>query len=124
MPSTTESASPSDESDTACASAGEAVERCIDAWNKAFQAQFAKTKLDWEAKIAAAEAYRLAMPTLSSENSIQEFIACVTHGILLGAFEEKQASQLLYAAQVASCALTRARKSHARKDFRPRKGAT
>lgn len=77
-----------------------------------------------DAEQAATREFIHAMPILSSEDSIREFIACVTHGILFGAFKDKQASQLLYAAQVASGALTRARKVHSRKALHARKNAT
>lgn len=104
-------------------SADDAVNRCCEAWNDAYAAEYPKRKSEFDAEKAATEALILAMPIPSSEDSIRDFIACVTQGILLGAFKEKQASQLLYAAQVASGALTRARKLHSRKALHARKNA-
>jgi hypothetical protein len=46
-------------------------------------------------------AYKLYMPALSDKASIQAYIACVAHGINLGVFTGRDASQMLYAAQVA-----------------------
>ena len=104
--------------------ASQAVARCSQVWDDAYAAEFLKRQSVFDAKDAAVAAYSRAMPTPSSEDGIRDFIACVTHGILLGAFQDKQASQLLYAAQVASGALTRARKAKPRKDFRPPRRAT
>jgi hypothetical protein len=104
--------------------ADDAVDRCCNAWRDAYAAEYPKQKSDWDAEKAAIKAFILAMRIPSSEDSIRDFIACVTQGILLGVFKEKQASQLLYAAQVASGALTRARKLHSRKALHSRKSAT
>jgi hypothetical protein len=41
------------------------------------------------------------MPSLTGEQNIRDFIACVAHGILLQAIEEKNGGKLLYAAQIA-----------------------
>ncbi len=48
--------------------------------------------------------YRLAMPPLTGSRNVQDFIACVTHGMLLDVFDGKEATQLLHAAQVAHTA--------------------
>ena len=49
----------------------------------------------------ASIAFRLAMPPMTSLESIRVFVDCVAHGICIGALDGKQASSLLYAAQVA-----------------------
>jgi hypothetical protein len=48
------------------------------------------------------------MPPLLGAENIREFIACVAHGMLIGAIENKDATRLLYAAQVAFSAQSRA----------------
>ncbi len=46
-------------------------------------------------------AYRHTMPyLLPDRDSIDAFIACVTHGLVIHVFEPAEASKLLYAAQV------------------------
>jgi hypothetical protein len=101
-----------------------AVARCCQAYADTFKARQAIGDSDYKAKNAAAEAYRLAMPKLSSDESIHGFIACIAYGILIEAFENRQATQLLYAAQVASGALARTRKSQKRSQLRPGSAAT
>jgi hypothetical protein len=51
---------------------------------------------------SAGEAYCGAMPSLTGAQNIRDFIACVAHGMLLEAIEEKCVGKLLYAARVAS----------------------
>jgi hypothetical protein len=50
-------------------------------------------------------AYRRAMPSLSGPDNIRDFIACVAHGMLIGAIRDTDGARLLYAAQVARGAL-------------------
>jgi hypothetical protein len=101
-----------------------AVERCCQAYTEAFNASLSKGTSDFTAALVAAQAYRLAMPSLAAEDSIRDFIDCTAHGILMGAFEDRQGSQLLYAAQVASASFDRARKAQKQKEVRSRKRAT
>lgn len=108
----------------AASSANDAAIRCCKAWRQAYNDEIARHSSNRDARIAASEAYCLAMPTLSSEESIRDFIACAAHGILLGAFKDRQGSQLLYAAQVASGAIARTRKSHRRRTLEVKKAAT
>jgi hypothetical protein len=56
---------------------------------------------------SAGQAYRKAMPTLTGQENIENFIACVAHGMLIGAIEGNDATKLLYAAQVALSTLQR-----------------
>ena len=42
------------------------------------------------------------MPDLSGYQDIRDFIACVAHGMLIGAIDAIEGPKLLYAAQVAS----------------------
>jgi len=49
----------------------------------------------------AEAAYRRVMPPLSGAENIRDFVACVAHGMILGAFTGPTGARLLYAAQVA-----------------------
>ena len=75
-----------------------AVARCMAAWARAYKANI---KNEFDASRAAAQAYRDAMPRLYGYENICNFIACVAHGILIGAIDKKNDTKLLYAAQVA-----------------------
>ena len=81
--------------------ANPAVAHCCKAWKKAFCAAINDDLPDYKAAPIACEAYRAAMPTLSTRDGCLDFIACVAHGILLRAISERDSSKLLYAAQVA-----------------------
>jgi hypothetical protein len=81
-----------------------AVAHCCKAWKKTFRESFAAEGLEVRAASRAAEAYRAAMPPLSTRDSCRDFIACVAQGMLLGAIPEKDGGKLLYAAQVALAA--------------------
>jgi hypothetical protein len=84
--------------------ANPAVAHCCKAWKKAFRATTDADKSEIIAAYEAAEAYRAAMPPLSTRDSCRDFIACVAQGMLLGAIPEKDGGKLLYAAQVALAA--------------------
>jgi len=47
-----------------------------------------------------ARTFRLAMPPLIGDRKVRDFIACATHGMLLGLLKPEEATKLLYAAQV------------------------
>ena len=49
-------------------------------------------------------AYRSCMPELVGRRNIKNFIACVTHGLAIGAIDSEQARNMLYAARTASLA--------------------
>jgi hypothetical protein len=66
---------------------------------------------EYDAAEKAGEAYRAALPPLTSRDNCRDFIACVAHGILLGAIPESSAGKLLYAAQVALGAVSAEEKS-------------
>ena len=85
-----------------------AVQRCCDAWSraladKAIAAGNLSDPLDlsWDLRRYAGQAYRNAMPFLSSPVQIDAFIACVAQGMVLNAIGPKDGAKLLYAAQVA-----------------------
>ena len=78
-----------------------AIVRCCDAWNKTYRARKAGKKSTLIAVLAANEAYRKAMPPLSGARNISDFIACVSHGMILEAICDLQAKPLLAAAKAA-----------------------
>jgi hypothetical protein len=84
--------------------ANPSVAHCCKGWKKAFRAAVDADKSELAASFQAGEAYRAAMPPLSTRDSCRDFIACVAQGILLGAIPEKDGGKLLYAAQVALAA--------------------
>lgn len=83
------------------ASANPAVARCLNAWARANKAERAKGKNRSEASIEADRAYLDAMPPLSGQENIRDFIACVAHAMIVHIIMDDSATKLLYAAQVA-----------------------
>ena len=81
--------------------ANPAVARCCKAWKKVYRAAMQETDYEQGAAKKAGEAYRAAMPPLTTRESCRDFIACVAQGILLGAIADKNGGKLLYAAQIA-----------------------
>jgi hypothetical protein len=78
-----------------------AVDRCKDAYELAKAQAKANGRSDCSSILAANKAYREAMPTLESEGSTRDFIACVAHGMLIRAIEGTSGARLLTAAKVA-----------------------
>ncbi|HVC46928.1 MAG TPA: hypothetical protein VND90_06745 [Terracidiphilus sp.] len=86
------------------APANPAVDHCLHVFNSVFRTELARGVPDYIAAKKAGIAFRSALPPLDGHHNIRNFIACVAHGILLGAIEDRQSSKLLYAAQVALAA--------------------
>jgi hypothetical protein len=84
-----------------------AIARCTAARNKARSDALARSQPRYTADEAGAKAFRSAMPPLLGADNIRDFIACVAHGILINVIENKDATKLLYAAQVAFAAQSR-----------------
>ena len=84
-----------------------AIARCSAARNQARSDALARSQSRYTADEAGAKAFRRAMPPLLGADNIRDFIACVAHGMLIGVIENKDATKLLYAAQVAFAAQTR-----------------
>lgn len=84
-----------------------AVQRCCEAWNRALTANKGKGLSDWDIMKAAIKAYQRAMPFLCGEDNIRGFIAAVAEGMILGAFDMKEGTRLVYVAQVALNGLQR-----------------
>jgi hypothetical protein len=83
------------------ASANPAVARCLNAWARANKAERAKGKSKFDASEEADRAYRRTMPPLAGQENIRDFIACVTHAMIVHIFSDDKGTKLLYAAQVA-----------------------
>ncbi|UWZ85790.1 hypothetical protein [Occallatibacter riparius] len=78
----------------------QAVQRCLDAYNKACAEDDARNDHSPESLRRVNRAYRRAMPFLTPA-TIDAFLACVTHGLVLEIFTTAEAAKLLYATQVA-----------------------
>ncbi|MFZ0744838.1 MAG: hypothetical protein WAM85_10550 [Terracidiphilus sp.] len=78
-----------------------AVARCADALMRAYKTEYARRGDDYSAAKCGKRAFRGAMPPLIGHENIRDFIACTAQGVLLEALDSKDASKLLYAAQVA-----------------------
>ena len=81
-----------------------AVARCARAWILFYGEARLKGDSEASARSRAAQVYRVSMPPLTGSRNLQDFIACTTYGMLLGALDGKEATRLLYAAQVAHTA--------------------
>lgn len=79
-----------------------AIARCCRAWTDAQQTERANGTAGWACYLRANEAYRNAMPPLTSGKNIRDFTACIAHGLMMRVFLPHIASRLLYAAQVAA----------------------
>ena len=88
-----------------------AVARCCEAWQRAFQDAMSRKNNESDARGWADKAFRNAMPALSGEEGIRDFVACAAHGLLIGTIKEERATKLLYAAQVAITTLARAQRA-------------
>lgn len=78
-----------------------AVARCCNEWNRAFKAHTAAGLRPLSVMVRANEAYRNAMPPLSSPQNLCDFVACVTHGVTVRTICLIHATALLNAARVA-----------------------
>ena len=92
-----------DESNPALANS--AVARCVADWKDTISSLSDAGVYEHHISRRAAEAFCTAIPPLTDSSSIADFIACVAHGMLIGAIDPKNGSKLLYAAQVASAAI-------------------
>jgi hypothetical protein len=82
-----------------------AVEVCCSSYLSITQ-QLRENKHSEDAVSRAGQiAYCSVLPRLSDAESIREFIACVVHGMAVGAIPSTEGTRLLYGAQVAHSAL-------------------
>lgn len=78
-----------------------ALAHCKAEWDHAYQLAQEKGLPAARALRMACIAYKLAMPKMDSLPTIRAAIACIAQGVTLEVFTGRDASQLLYAAQVA-----------------------
>ena len=79
-----------------------AVEICSKAYARARKAARKQSDSELYADDQAEMAFRKAMPQLSGQENIRDFIACVAYGMLTKAITGPEGARLLYAAQVAN----------------------
>ena len=98
-----------------------AVEVCCESYLNITQPLREKNISEENIALAGKMAYCTAMPRLADSESICEYIACVVHGMGIGAIPTAEGTRLLYGAQVAHSAqpspkrrksVTKARKIH------------
>jgi hypothetical protein len=94
-----------------------AIARCMEAWEKVRGCWVEHGETEDDAAAHAGKAYRASLPPLTSRDNCRDFVACVAHGILLGAIDDKDAGKLLYAAQVAIVAASADEKSRERAGY-------
>ena len=88
-----------------------AVEKCMEAYVNTIKTCTAEKRKATAIQKAASLAYGMAMPRLAGRENIGDFIACVTHGMLIGAIPGADGTRLLYAAQVTHSAVPKKRKT-------------
>jgi hypothetical protein len=81
--------------------ANKAIAAALTAYHRAHELKIAEGEHPMRARLAAKTAYRLAMPIMDTKEGIRAYIACVAQGMNLEVFGGAEASQMLYAAQVA-----------------------
>ncbi len=77
-----------------------AVQRCLDLYNQACDLDDARKDFSPESLARVRRVYRRAVPFLTPD-TIDAFLACVTHGLVLQIFDPAEASKLLYVVQIA-----------------------
>jgi hypothetical protein len=81
-----------------------AVAHCCEVWERTrLQAREAGNSVV-VSRVAGHKAFQKSLPPLTGRENIQNFIACVAHGMLIGAILSQDGTRLLYAAQVAMAA--------------------
>lgn len=78
-----------------------AVSRCCEAWNIVYRDERAKGTPGVSCYLRANEAYRYAMPLLTTTKNIRDYIACCAHGMMARTIDMIVAPQLIAAARVA-----------------------
>jgi hypothetical protein len=82
-----------------------AVEVCLQAYISSKKEQRDKGSKGAQVERIARLAYAATLPKLSNPDCIRDFIACVVHGMAVGAIPSSEGTRLLYGAQVAHSAL-------------------
>jgi hypothetical protein len=87
-----------------------AVEICLHAYINIKKQRIEEGSKRADAERVAQVAYAATLPQLTDADSIRDFIACVVHGMAVGAIPSSEGTRLLYGAQVAHSALPGGRK--------------
>lgn len=82
-----------------------AVAHCHQVWTCAYARIHKRERNEFSAARLAAGVFCAAMPPLSGQQNIVDFIACVGYGMAVGAIIDQEGTKLLYAAQIALVAL-------------------
>ena len=85
-----------------------AVERCMNAYTRAFQAHAARGEGQSDCKEAGEFAFRVAMPSTRSLPEVNAFLACVIRGMHLRLWMPREMTQFFCAARIAISLHTRA----------------
>jgi hypothetical protein len=78
-----------------------AVAHCCEVWESARREALNAGYSMVISRVAAHKAFQKSLPPLTGLENIQNFIACVAHGMLIGAILSQDGARLLYAAQIA-----------------------
>lgn len=99
--------------DTSPALKNPAVAHCCEVWESTRCQSLKAGSSVVIARVAGHKAYQKSLPPLIGLENIQNFIACVAHGMLVGAILSADGARLLYAAQIAKsaalCSVTQAK---------------
>jgi hypothetical protein len=82
-----------------------AVDICVEAYTKLMQEDCNKNLSTQSLALKSRISYCALLPRLSDSDSVRDFIACVVHGMAIGAIPSTEGTRLLYGAQVAIGAL-------------------
>ena len=82
-----------------------AVQICLQSYIDAKKEQVEAGRKGDELERFGRLAYAATLPMLSNADCIRDFIACVVHGMAIGAIPSSEGTRLLYGAQVAHSAL-------------------
>jgi hypothetical protein len=78
-----------------------AVEICLQTYTSTMQEQLDKKVKSPEVERLGRVAYAAMLPKLSNADCIRDFIACVVHGMAIGAIRSSAGTHLLYGAHSA-----------------------
>ncbi len=83
------------------------LKKCLTAYLEQARAEIAAEHPWTYVRAAAVMAYKLNMPEMDTLEGVRQYVNAVANGVCLGIFNGKEASSLLYAAQVAMSSLNR-----------------
>jgi len=113
---------PMDNIDLAPAYDCPAIQRCAEAWYRAYQNAETKGVNPISVRLRANEAYRYAMPPLNTPENVRDFLACVVHGMMVGAIIDELGSIWIRAAR-AAYAMCETKPNRPRSGGRPSAGS-